>query len=125
MILFGYDERKTIEQRIPDEWKKDVLSILCNGDLDFIEIRKTTALQPFFDMFPCAFSHDLLNAFIDGLDDADITGRQIHDMNEDGTTWVFIFTHQKKKILGKVCLTPDNELIIIYSAHAPRKGDKV
>ena len=110
---------------IPNEWKQAVLSIIKEGDLDRVEIRKTTALIPFDAMFPGAFTYELLNAFEEGLSCDDIEGRQIHDMDEAGATWVFIFTHRSKKILGKICLTPDNQLIIIYSAHAPLKGDKV
>ncbi len=112
-------------ERVPEDWKKSVVSILDKGDPDCIEIRKTTALVPFDDLFPGAFTYELLDAFIDGLDDDEIEGRQIHDMDEDGETWAFIFKHRKKKIFGKICLTPDNELIVIYSAHAPLKGEKV
>jgi len=112
-------------ERIPDEWKDAVLSILRKGDLDFVEIMETSARIPFSDLFPGSFSYEILEAFEDGLDDEDLQGRQIHDMDEDGTTWAFLFKHRKKKIYGKICLTPDNELIIIYSAHAPRKGDKL
>ena len=112
-------------ERIPEEWKRAVMAILKEGDLDRIEIRETTARVPFDSLFPGAFTYELLAAFLDGLDDDEIEGRQIHDMDEKGTTWAFIFAHQKKKIYGKLCLTPNNELVIIYSAHAPRKGDKV
>jgi len=112
-------------ERIPDEWKMAVLAIIKEGDLDRVEIKATTALIPFNDLFPGAFTYELLNAFEDGLSNNDLEGRQIHDMDEDGTTWAFIFTHRRKKIYGKVCLTPDNQLIIVYSAHAPLKGDQV
>ena len=111
-------------ERIPKEWKKTVLSILRSNDDDCIII-KNIAIRLFSDLFPYAFTHDLLNAFIDGLDDDEIKGRQIYTMNEEGTTWEFIFTHQKEKLYGKICLTPNNEIIIIYSAHTPRKGDTI
>lgn len=112
-------------ERIPDDWKRAVVAILKKGDLDRIEIRETTARRAFDSLFPGAFTYELLDAFLDGLSNDEIRGRQIHDMEEEGTTWAFIFTHRGKKIFGKVCLTPDNELIIIYSAHAPLKGDTV
>ena len=112
-------------KRIPDEWKKSVLSILRSGDSDCIEVRQTTALIPFTHLFPGAFIYELYNAFIDGLDSHEINGKQIYNMEEEGITWAFIFTHKKKKIYGKICLTPDNELIIIYSAHLPLKGDTI
>lgn len=112
-------------ERIPDEWKKSVLKILRKGDLDQIEIRETSARIPFDSLFPGAFSYEMFNAFEEGLSDEGIQGKQIYDMDEEGTTWAFIFKHRKQKIFGKICLTPKNELIIIYSAHAPRKGDKV
>ena len=110
---------------IPEEWKTPVLKILRNGDLDQIEIRETSARIPFDSLFPGAFTYEMLDAFADGLSDDDIQGRQIQDMDEEGTTWAFIFKHRKQKIYGKLCLTPDNELIIIYSAHTPLRGDKV
>ncbi len=110
-------------ERVPDEWKVAVLAILREGDLDRVEIKETSARIPFADLFPGAFTYEMLAAFEDGLRDDDLIGRQIHDMNEEGVTWAFLFTHRKKKIFGKICLTPKNELIIIYSAHAPRKGD--
>ena len=115
-----------MEKRIPDDWKQAVLDILKEGDLDRIEIRETSARIPFCDLFPFAFSHDLIDAFITGLGrDDDLMGRQIHDMAEPGTVWEFIFTYRQQKILGKLCLTLNNEIVIIYSAHAPRKGDRV
>ena len=112
-------------ERIPGEWKKTVVSILDKGDLDCIEIRETTARRTFDAMFPGAFTYELLEAFIDGLSDDEIEGRKIDSMNEEGTTWEFIFKHRKKTIYGKVCLTPDNEIVIIYSAHIPLKGEKI
>ena len=111
-------------ERIPSEWKNAVLTILRSGDEDSIIIKKI-AIRLFNDLFPCAFTHDLLNALINGLGDDEIKGRQIFTMDEEGTTWEFIFTHQKEKLYGKICLTPDNKLVIIYSAHAPRKGDTI
>jgi len=112
-------------ERIPDEWKDAVLAILQKGDLDLVEIRETSARVPFNDLFPDAFSYHILEAFEDGLTDDELVGKQIYDMDEEGETWAFIFKHRKKNIFGKMCLTPDNELIIIYSAHAPRKGEKI
>ena len=113
-------------KRIPDAWKQAVLAILRGGDLDHIEIRKTSALIPFTDLFPFAFSYDLIDAFVEGVGgDNDLMGRQIHNMAESGTVWEFIFTYRRQKILGKVCLTPNNDIVIIYSAHAPRKGNEV
>ena len=112
-------------ERIPDEWKNAVLAIIRGGDLDCVEIKQTTAFIPFSHLFPGAFAYELLDAFADGLSDNDLEGRQIHDMAEEGTTWAFIFNHRGERIYGKLCLTPDNQLIIIYSAHPPLKGDKL
>tara|TARA_R110002049_G_scaffold16865_3_gene66463 strand:- start:600 stop:794 length:195 start_codon:yes stop_codon:yes gene_type:complete len=58
------------------------------------------------------------------LDDPAITGKQIFGMREDGEVWAFWFTFQRVRLYGKINLTSGGEIIIIYSAHVPNKGDK-
>ena len=74
--------------------------------------------------FPNAWPYDRNEAMASALDDPAITGKQIFGMREDGEVWAFWFTFQRVRLYGKINLTSGGEIIIIYSAHVPNKGDK-
>jgi hypothetical protein len=109
-------------ERIPDNWKKAVIQILEEGDSNCITITGR-ALRDFQAMFPGAFIYELYDAFIDGLSSSSIEGNRIADMRPRGATYEFLFIHRRRSLYGKVCLTPDHRLVVIFSAHRPSKGD--
>lgn len=53
-----------------------------------------------------------------------VVGKKNTNMNEPGEVWAFWFHFRNEKLYGKINLTPEGKIIIIYSAHMPNKGDK-
>jgi hypothetical protein len=103
-------------QPIPDAWKKSVCKILLAGDQRSIIVKKTTALIPWQDTFPNAFIYDLYGALADSLMQPSICGEK-KTMDEDGIAYAFHFTYETRRLFAKVLLSPDEKVIIIYSAH--------
>src|SRR5437867_4012410 len=106
-----------MEAPIPEQWKKDVCSVLKQGYSDKIMVRLTSALRPFMDAFPGSFPSELHEAVKEALEQPDIIGVEVTDMDEPGQTYKFLFTHQGRPLYGKVCLCPDRQSVIIFSAH--------
>ena len=46
------------------------------------------------------------------------------NLSEDGETYAFFFTFQKRIFYGKICLRSNQLNIKIISAHIPRHGTK-
>jgi hypothetical protein len=112
-----------MEVLIPEEWKRVVVGILRSGDAARILMRESARLA-WEATFPCAWNYDLYGAITAALSDARVTGRHIKDMDEPGETYSFWFYYEGRKLYGKICLTPSQEILILYSAHPPRKGDE-
>ena len=108
---------------IPDQWKKDVANILHSADATRIIMRESARLG-WQAAFPSAWTHDLYDAIEGALSDKSIKGRQIVDMAEAGETYAFWFQYESRKLYGNICLTPARDIIIMYSAHPPRKGEE-
>lgn len=106
---------------IPDLWKNKVRAILTEAPNDSIIVKKRAA-EEFQAMFPLSFSYNLYQAFEQALETPGLTGNQVYGMTPEGTTYEFIFLYEKRDVYGKVCLTTDNEVIVIFSAHRPLKG---
>lgn len=111
-------------ERVPEEWKRAVVEILNEGHSDRIDVRLRAVLD-FQSLFPGAFTYEIYDAFIEALSIPNVEGRRVHGMNPDGETYEFIFIHRKKDLYGKLCLTTDGRVVVIFSAHRPLKGDKV
>lgn len=73
-------------------------------------------------LFP-DYNDNLPEVLADVMGDEKLHGRRVHDMNEPGETYEFIFEYKKQRIYSKINLTPGGEAIIVYSAHRPLKGD--
>ncbi len=106
---------------IPDQWKNEVRSILAEASNGSIIVKKRAA-EEFQAMFPLSFSFHLYQAFEQALKTSGLTGNQISGMTPEGTTYEFIFSYERRNVYGKVCLTTDNKVIVIFSAHRPLKG---
>lgn len=72
-----------------------------------------------------SFSYNLLQAFEQALGTPGLMGKQVSGMTPEGTTYEFIFSYEKRDVYGKVCLTTNNEVIVIFSAHTPLKGTEL
>ncbi|MFO7535359.1 MAG: hypothetical protein R6X19_06715 [Kiritimatiellia bacterium] len=109
---------------IPGEWKRAVLAILKEGHSKRIEVR-LQAVKDFQALFPGAFTYEIYDAFSEGLNRPDLEGNRVYGMVPKGETYEFIFNHRKKDLYGKVCLTTDGRVVVVFSAHEPRKGSKL
>lgn len=72
-----------------------------------------------------AFFHELYADLEDALESPSVVGKK-HQMDEPGEAYAFLFIHYldterkiPQKMYSKICLCPDNSVIIIYSAHIP------
>lgn len=110
--------------RIPDGWRCRVQAILRGDRREQIIIRGRVR-HDWQALFPGAFDYELLDALADALDDPDLPGRRIEGMEEPGETYEFIFTHWKRRVYSKINLTPGGEVVIVYSAHRPLRGDSL
>ena len=110
---------------VPDDWKEAVVAILADAP-DYTRIRITKrASQDFQSMLPLAFNLDICRAFERAMENADLAGNQVDGMVPEGTTYEFIFVHEGRDVYGKVCLTTEGNLVVIFSAHIPLKGETV
>jgi hypothetical protein len=112
-----------MQASIPEEWKRDVCVILRAGTS--IDVKFTTALQPWQDAFPNDTRFDLYDALMEALSPEIVFGRCITDMDEPGETWTFTFRRDSRDFFGKICLCPSRKAIIVYSAHISLKGNKL
>lgn len=107
---------------VPETWKQKVRDILRTGDENRIRVRGR-ARQDWAMMFPDHYDYPLLDALIEALEKPDLVGRQVHTMEEPGEVYEFIFDYRKRRVYSKINLSPDGEVVIVYSAHRPLKGD--
>jgi hypothetical protein len=111
-----------METSIPGTWKQAVCGILELGDAKRIRVT-LQATKDWLATFPNAFMYELYDAIAGSLRKPEVLGREVTSMRESGTTYEFFFCYKSRKLYTKICLTPQNELVIIYSAHIPLKGD--
>ena len=107
---------------IPSHWREQVCKILDSNDRKRIILRQR-AIRDWSDLFPDLFTGDLLIALSEALEQPDLLGNPIADMDEDGQVYEFIFTYSNRAVYSKINLCPDGTVIIIYSAHRPLKGE--
>jgi hypothetical protein len=110
---------------IPESWRVRVRAILDSGDLKKSVIVRERARMNWSDLFPNLFVCDLLTALSEALEDSNLIGNQVFDMDEPGQVYEFIFTYATRQIYSKINLCPDGKIIIIYSAHRPLKGNTI
>ncbi len=104
---------------IPETWRKAVCRVLRSGDRTRIDLKKR-AIDEWNAATSHAFPFELFNALEDALGKAGVEGKR-HEMDEPGETYAFFFLHDRQRLYSKICLCPDGNLIIIYSAHPPNK----
>lgn len=113
-----------MEQPIPAEWREAVLKVLRSGDERRIQ-SKNTADRQWESAFPASFRYERHEAMAQALVIEGITGRHILDMVPPCDAYEFWFFFDRRRVLGKIGLLPSGDIIIIFSSHIPRKGDKL
>jgi hypothetical protein len=108
---------------IPADWRHAVCQILSSHSLTSILIRQR-ARRDWQSLFPGAFHHEIVDAFIKALRNPKQTGRLVVTMDEPGIVYEFIFEHKSRAVYGKVNSQPNGD-VIIYSAHRPLKGESL
>jgi hypothetical protein len=108
---------------IPEEWRNRVSTILRQGKVGTVLIRQR-ARRDWASLPFCPFDCELADAIAAALEDEHLVGKR-HQMDEPGETYAFIFPHRNVSIYAKVNLTTPDEIVIVYSAHRPLKGDEL
>jgi len=109
---------------IPAEWKEAVCAILKTQDKSKIEVT-TRATLDWFHTFPDSWPYELYEEIAGYLGVDDAVGKPVTTMRESGTVYEFIFTCKGRSLYSKINLKPSGEVVIIYSAHPPLKGDQL
>jgi tRNA(Phe) wybutosine-synthesizing methylase Tyw3 len=73
--------------------------------------------------FPDLWENDLHDGLRNYLEQSSCSGRQVFGMEEPGDVYEFIFTFHNRRLYAKLNLTKNGELVIVYSAHPPLKGN--
>ncbi len=107
---------------IPTEWKTAVCAILKTQDKTKIEVRSRAALD-WLATFPDSWSYELYEKIAEYLSADDAIGQPVTTMREPGTVYEFIFMCKGRSLYSKINLKPSGEVLIIYSAHPPLKGE--
>ena len=109
---------------IPAAWRQEVVRILRSGDKKKI-LSTQQADVDWEHTFPDAWLFNRPEAMAKALVVDGIEGRHITDMVPPCDAYEFWFFFDERKLLGKIGLLPDGQVIIIFSSHIPRKGDKL
>lgn len=113
---------KTVQ--IPAEWRTQVIAVLQSGDKDRIQ-STIESDNDWLSTFPNAWEYHRFDAMAGALLVDDITGRHITNMIPTCDSYEFFFQFDGQNVLGKIGLLPNGVIIIIFSSHIPRKGDKI
>lgn len=109
---------------IPAEWRSQVVRILRSGDKGRIQ-STAVSVSDWSATFPAAWDYQRLEALASALSVDGITGKQIGNMVPKCDAYEFFFSFDGRKLYGKIGLLPDGTVIIIFSTHIPRRGDKL
>lgn len=97
---------------IPQRWISDVAEILKRGSEEEIEWTDDAMLRwQVYGLHTEAYA-PLLKVLVPGL-----VGKKVTMPNDEGPTYSFFFWVREDRMYGKICLTTDGRVIIIYSAH--------
>jgi len=103
-------KRKTCA--IPHQWLYSVAEKLKRGSSEDIEWTGK-AFERWHIYGKRGEAYDaMLKALVPG-----VVGKRIKMPTDEGETYAFFFTAKNERMYGKICLTSDGRVIIIYSAH--------
>lgn len=109
---------------IPVTWRQSVVGVLRLGDAKSI-MSTQQADRDWDAAFPDAWRYHRPEAMAKALEVDGIEGRHAVDMVPPCDAYEFWFYFGGVKLLGKIGLLPGGKVIIIFSSHLPRKGDKL
>ena len=110
------------EVQIPAEWREAVCRILLTHDKHLID-SIPQADRDWHSTYPNAWDSERDDALAAALSNDGVTGLHITDMIPPCDAYAFWFSFQEDRLYGKVGLTPDGRIVIIFSSHRPRRGD--
>jgi hypothetical protein len=102
---------------IPEIWRTAVVAALKSQRIHYTQ----DAWRDWQNDFPGAFKFELEQAFIQFLSLANCMGCHITMATPPGETWEFYFPYVKTKTYGKILLRNDNNSVVIFSGHRPKK----
>jgi hypothetical protein len=112
-----------IEQPIPLEWRKAVVKVLRCGEKTRIQSTEESN-HDWASTFPNSWFYERPEAMARALAVEGITGKHITDMDPPCDAYAFWFHHEACRMYGKIGLLPNGDVVIIFSSHIPRKGER-
>ena len=109
--------------QIPKTWCSAVARILRDNRPGSVLIRQR-ARRDWASMPWSPFDYELFDELVDAMEKESLNGKK-HIMDEPGETYSFIFHHENFPIYTKLNLTEEGQVVIIYSAHRPLKGEEL
>jgi hypothetical protein len=109
-------------RQIPKTWCAAVAAIIRAGKPESVLIRQR-ARRDWMSLPWNPFDYELLDALADTLETGNLNGKA-HVMDEPGETYSFIFYRENFPIYTKINLT-NQQIVIVYSAHRPLKGEQL
>lgn len=107
--------------QIPIPWRKAVALILRDAKPGTVFIRQR-ARRDWASLTSCPFESVLREVLADALGTEGLEGKQ-HYMDEPGETYSFIFRYENFPVYAKIDLASRDQVVIVYSAHRPLKGE--
>jgi hypothetical protein len=107
--------------QLPKAWCKTVASILKEAKPGTVFIRQR-ARRDWASLTSCPFDSALREVLADALGTEGLKGKK-HYMDEPGETHSFIFRYGDSPLYTKINLTSQNQIVIVYFAHRPLKGE--
>ncbi len=106
---------------IPELWRKKVCAILATEEtgtrIEWTEDAEHEFQRSFFD----SWQSQLYAAFQMFLEGSHPAGCAVRMKKSVGETYEFLFKFKGKVTYGKILLRPDQNRIVIFSAHLPEK----
>lgn len=107
---------------IPADWCKAVCAALAEGNERIT--MPDSAWRLWQSAFPDTFKYQLYAVLEETLDGGTVKGRRVDWLHPAGEGYEFFFEFEGRTVYGKInLLTPERRIILILSAHIPRKGD--
>ena len=108
---------------IPKEWREAVCAVLATGDTTNRRIQWTgDARTRYENNFVNSWPYQVLESMQNYLEADTATGCPKSMDHPAGDTYEFFFEFNKIKTYGKILLRPDQQRLVIFSAHLPTRG---
>lgn len=109
---------------IPADWRKAVIKVLRCGEKTRIKSTEESD-HDWASTFPESWFYERPEAMAKALEIDGVIGKHVTDMDPPCDAYAFWFHHGKRRMFGKIGLLSNGDIIIIFSSHRPRKGNKL